>query len=149
MHPVSLAVVAMLFIAGCSTPTQAPVASLQTSTPEKSYVVLSGPSGDQIATGAQGSMVAGVSWSAFRDYSFNSYSDAILRSDSAKARDIADYLNRNPSARVAIDGYNPSRAAVVRTALLNAGVPDHKIQVGAYVEPQDRRLNNVVVLVSN
>jgi outer membrane protein OmpA-like peptidoglycan-associated protein len=134
MRPVFLAVVAMLFIAGCSTPRPAPVASLHIS--------------DQSATGAQGSMVAGVYWSTFRDYSFNSYSDAILRSDNYKAREIADYLNRNPSARVAIDGYNPSRAAVVRTALLNAGVPDHKIQVGAYVEPQDRRLNNIVVLVS-
>jgi len=55
-------------------------------------------------------------------------SDDILRSDGNKAREIADYMNRNPSLRVGIDGSSARRVANVRDALINAGVPAYKIQ---------------------
>ena len=61
-------------------------------------------------------MAGGGSWSSYRDYTFNPNDDDILRVDGNKAREIADYMNRNPSYRVAIDGSNSRRvnAFVVR-----------------------------------
>jgi outer membrane protein OmpA-like peptidoglycan-associated protein len=100
-------------------------------------------------TGAQGSSAGNGGWSSYRDYTFNVNSDDILRSDGNKAREIADYMDRNPSARVAIDGSNERRVSNVRDAVINAGVPAYKIQTGAFGDPQVRRDGQVAVLVSN
>jgi outer membrane protein OmpA-like peptidoglycan-associated protein len=107
-----------------------------------------GPQGAIGPTGAQGS-VAGGGWNAYRNYTFNVDSDAILRSDSNKAGEIADYMNRNPSFRVAIDGSSEQRVSNVRNALIDAGVPSYKIQTGAYGDAQFRRDGGVAVLVGN
>jgi outer membrane protein OmpA-like peptidoglycan-associated protein len=110
------------------------------------------PQGTQGAigqTGAQGPMAKGGGWNLYRDYSFNADSEIIVIADSNKAREVADYLNRNPSYRVAIDGSNPGRVGSVRNALIDAGVPASKIQTGAYGDPQLRRERRVAVLVSN
>ena len=101
------------------------------------------------ATGAEGPMAAGGSWSLYRDYTFNSYSNEILYSDSRKAQEIARYVSQNPSYRVGIDGRSESRVSNVRSALLDAGVPAHKIQVGAFGDPQLRREDRVAVLLAN
>ena len=61
-----------------------------------------GPQGAVGPTGAQGASAGNGGWSSYRDYTFNVNSDDILRSDGNKAREIADYTNRNPSSRVAI-----------------------------------------------
>jgi outer membrane protein OmpA-like peptidoglycan-associated protein len=108
-----------------------------------------GPQGAVGPTGAQGPLAGGGSWSSYRDYTFASNDDGILRVDGNKAREIADYMNRNPSYRVAIDGSNSRRVNSVRGALIDAGVPAHKIQTGAYGDPQFRRDDRVAVLVSN
>jgi outer membrane protein OmpA-like peptidoglycan-associated protein len=94
-------------------------------------------------------MIGGGNWSPYRDYSFNVNSDEILRSDGNKAREIADYMNQNPSARVAIDGNSERRVNRVRNALIDAGVPADKIQTGSFGDPQQRRDNRVAVLVSS
>jgi outer membrane protein OmpA-like peptidoglycan-associated protein len=94
-------------------------------------------------------MAGGGSWSSYRDYTFNRNDDDILRVDGNKAGEIADYMNRNPSYRVAIDGSNSRRVNAVRGALIDAGVPAYKIQTGAYGDPQLRRDDRVAVLVSN
>ena len=94
-------------------------------------------------------MAGGGNWSSYRDYSFSANSNDILRSDGNKAREIADYTNQNPSSRVAIDGSNERRVSNVRDALLDAGVPAHKIQTGAFGDAQARRDGRVAVLVSN
>ena len=94
-------------------------------------------------------MVGGGGWSWYSDYTFNVNSDDILRSDGNKAREIADYMNRNPSFRVAIDGANERRVASVRDALINAGVPAYKIQTGAFGDPQLRRNSRVAVLLGS
>ena len=86
---------------------------------------------------------------AYRDYTFNTNSNEILRSDSGKAREIASYMDQNPSRRVGIDGSNERRVGVVRDALMVAGVPASKIQTGAFGDPQLRRDGRVAVLVSN
>jgi hypothetical protein len=59
-------------------------------------------------------------WSSYRDYTFSVNSDDILRSDGNKAREIADYMNQNPSSRIAIDGSNQRRVGNVRAALIDA-----------------------------
>jgi outer membrane protein OmpA-like peptidoglycan-associated protein len=108
-----------------------------------------GPQGPIGPTGAQGPMVGNSGWSAYRDYTFNANSNEILGSDSSKAREVANYTDRNPSVRVGIDGSNERRVVVVRDALIVAGVPASKIQTGAFGDPQLRRDGRVGVLVSN
>jgi hypothetical protein len=105
-----------------------------------------GPQGATGPTGARGTTAGG--WNAYRDYTFNVNSNEILSSDGNKAREIADYLNQNPSARIAIDGTNQARVARVRTAVIDAGVPAYKIQTGSFDDPQLRRDGRVAVLVS-
>jgi outer membrane protein OmpA-like peptidoglycan-associated protein len=94
-------------------------------------------------------MAGGGNWSSYRDYSFNANSDAILASDDHKTREIASYMNQNPSFRVGIDGSNDRRVGSVRDALIDAGVPADKIQTGAFGDPQLRDNSRVAVLVSN
>jgi hypothetical protein len=72
-----------------------------------------------------------------------------VRSDGNKAREIANYMDRNPSSRVGIDGPNELRVGNVREALIEAGVPPYKIQTGAFGDPQLRRDGRVAVLFSN
>jgi hypothetical protein len=59
-----------------------------------------------------------------------------------------NYLNQNPNATVAIDGTS-DRAASVRNALLQAGVPAYKIQYGTFGDPKMQRDRQVQVLVSS
>jgi len=108
-----------------------------------------GPQGTIGPIGQQGASGAGENWSSYRDYRFNVNSDDILSSDGNKAREVADYLQQNPSARVAIDGSSERRVSRVRTALMDAGVPAYKIQTGAFGDAQQRRDGQVMVLVSN
>ena len=108
-----------------------------------------GPQGPIGPTGAQGSIAGNSGWSSYRDYTFNANSNEILGSDSSKAREVANYMDRNPTVRVGIDGSNERRVVVVRDALIVAGVPAAKIQTGAFGDPQLRRDGRVGVLVSN
>jgi outer membrane protein OmpA-like peptidoglycan-associated protein len=108
-----------------------------------------GAQGNVGPTGAQGPMVASSGWNSYRDYTFKSDNDNIISGDRNKAREIAAYMNNNPSARIALDGSNAQRVNIVRGALLNAGVPASRIQTGAYGNPQYRRNSRVAVLVSN
>jgi outer membrane protein OmpA-like peptidoglycan-associated protein len=108
-----------------------------------------GPQGTTGSTGVQGPMAEGGSWSPYRNYTFNTGSDAILASDDNKAWEVARYMNQNPSYRVAVDGPNGRRVSNVRDALINAGVPVEKILVGSYGDPQLRRDDRVAVLMSN
>lgn len=66
-----------------------------------------------------------------------------------RAGDIATYMNRNPSQRIALDNSNTRRIEVVRATLIDAGVSAYKIQSGAFGDPQFRRDGRVEVLVSN
>jgi hypothetical protein len=108
-----------------------------------------GSQGAMGQTGAQGPLAANGSWSPYRDYTFNSSSDAIGSADSGKAREIANYMGQNPSYRLGIDGYNANRVDNVRDALVNAGVPAFKIQTGPFGDPQLRRDSRVAVLLTS
>jgi hypothetical protein len=93
-------------------------------------------------------LAGAAGWSLYRDYTFPGYSDDIQRSDSNKSREVADYMNQNPSSRIAIDGPNPRYVHSVVESLTDAGVPAYKIQTSAVGDPQLRRERRVAVLVS-
>jgi outer membrane protein OmpA-like peptidoglycan-associated protein len=57
-------------------------------------------------------------------------------------------MAQNPSLQLDIDGPSNARAASVRDALVQAGVPAYKIQMGAVGDPQLRRNDRVEVLIS-
>jgi outer membrane protein OmpA-like peptidoglycan-associated protein len=92
---------------------------------------------------------SGSAWNFYRDYTFSNTSDDIIPPDSSKAREIAQYLRQNPGARVAIDGPNEGYIRSVRDALMDAGVPRSKIEIGSYGDPRRRGDHRVLVLVSN
>src|SRR5438067_2088765 len=106
-----------------------------------------GPQGSIGATGAQGAIgsVGGNNgWNLYRAFTFEGRSDDITGADSNKARDIANYLNRNPSFRVAIDGPSARYVHSVVDALKDAGVPASKLQTSAFGDPpfhSDRRVD--------
>ena len=120
-----------------------------------------GPTGATGATGAQGNIgatgaqgpLAGITpsgrWNTFREYNFNVGRDDIGNADSGKASEVAAYLNQNPNARVAIDGYETRRTTAVREELVKAGVPAYKMQVTNSGDPQGRNERRVQVLVSS
>lgn len=76
-----------------------------------------------------------------------------------QAAEIAVYLNQNPSLKVGIDGSSPRgsdsravdlaglRVISVRNALINAGVPTSRIEVGSFGDPQLIREGRVEVLI--
>jgi outer membrane protein OmpA-like peptidoglycan-associated protein len=107
-----------------------------------------GPQGPIGPTGAQGLIAGNGGWNSYRDYTFNTNSNEILRADDTKARDIAIYMDQNPSLRIGLDGSNTRRVGVVREALIEAGVPSSRIETGAFGDPQLRRNGRVAVLVS-
>jgi hypothetical protein len=119
-----------------------------------------GPAGPTGATGAQGTIgatgaqgpggIAGTpdTWSHYRDIWFDANRSELRLSEYSKVSDIANYLNQNPNAAVAIDGTS-DRAASVRNALLQAGVPASRIQYGTYGDPGLQRDRQVQVLVSS
>ena len=88
-------------------------------------------------------------WTSYWEYTFNTNSNEILRSDRSKAKEIANYMDQNRSFRIGLDGSSERRVGVVRDALMVAGVPASKIQTGAFGDPQLRRDGRVAVLVSN
>jgi hypothetical protein len=62
--------------------------------------------------------------------------------------DIAAYIAQNPSLQLDIDGPSNSRAGSVRDALVQAGIPAYKIQMGAVGDPQLRRNDRVEVQIN-
>ena len=119
-----------------------------------------GPAGPTGATGAQGEIgatgargpggIAGTpdTWSLYRDIWFDPNRSVMRSAEYGKVSDIANYLAQNPDATVAIDGTS-DRAASVRNALLEAGVPAYKMQYGTFGDPRLQRDRQVQVLVSS
>jgi len=101
------------------------------------------------ASGSAGPDGRKSGWSSHADYTFgtNSTRDPACRPQ--QGGEIATYMDRNPSQRIALDSSSTSRVGVVRAALIDAGVPASRIENGAYGDPQRRRDGRVEVLVSN
>jgi len=121
-----------------------------------------GSTGAQGDTGSKGDKgVAGIvgQWTSYRDYSFN-YNDArVASADSVKTAGIAAYMRDNPSLSLGLDGsMDPNgadpkdqdlrdrRVEAVRSNLVEAGVPAHRIKVGSFGDPSTRRDRRVEVL---
>jgi hypothetical protein len=114
---------------------------------------MQGPSGP---TGAHGLVGAVDRWTPYRAFGFDNGTADIQASDRSTVSEIAMYLAKNPSLEVGIDGTaNPrfqslsaGRVSAVRTALMQAGVPDYKIRRGAFNDPLFVRDGRVEVLLS-
>jgi outer membrane protein OmpA-like peptidoglycan-associated protein len=95
-------------------------------------------------------------WTPYRDFWFDSNKSDLQSSDSGKVSDIANYVSQRAGRHVAIDGsIDPNnadlsnrRVSAVRNALVEAGVPSSKIQIGAFADPQLQRDRRVEVLVA-
>jgi flagellar motor protein MotB len=118
-----------------------------------------GPAGAQGAigpTGGQGPVGIVSRWTSYRVISFDYAGADLSTSDSRTVSEIAAYMAKNPSLQAGLDGYrdpsNPNlsgrRVAAVRNAMIVAGVPSYKIQVGAFGDPQFSRDGRVEVLLN-
>lgn len=99
-------------------------------------------------------------WVPYQRFGFEQEGIAIRASDMRQAADIAAYMRENPTARLGLDGspllqtaawrgqdLGERRIGTIRDALIKAGTPAHKIQVGAFGDPLFRRDNQVEVLL--
>ena len=118
---------------------------------------VTGATGSQGMTGSQGQPGAsdpganpgvgpGAGWVSLRDIRFDYDNADINAFEMKKITEIATYLNDNPNARLGIDGttdlrrginkYNATlsaqREANVRDALIRAGVPTNRIEIGSF-----------------
>jgi|GEM_PF-1218291 len=109
-----------------------------------------GPMGAQGPAGPAGAQAqVAKNWSTFRNFLFDFDKSAIRAKETSHISDIAAYLEKNPTARVGIDGHTDSRGTdlhnqglserrvnAVRDALVNAGVAAGRIHAGAFGESQ-------------
>jgi outer membrane protein OmpA-like peptidoglycan-associated protein len=121
---------------------------------------LQGEQGETGPAGAQGAVGTVKLWTAYQEFNFNRTSADISALDMNTVSDIAAYLARNPSLEVGIDGsmdtrrsnqqdrdLSNHRADSVREALIQAGVPADKIQMGAFADPTRRHEGQILVLI--
>jgi OmpA family protein/collagen triple helix repeat protein len=125
-----------------------------------------GPSGDAGTQGTKGPIgaqgQAGIvnHWTEYRQINFRKNAATIHSSGMNTISEIAAYSAKNPSLQIGIDGSMNSssaqpidqdlsdrRVSAVRTALIQAGVPAHKIEVGAFNDPQLPHDSSVDVLL--
>jgi outer membrane protein OmpA-like peptidoglycan-associated protein len=101
-------------------------------------------------------------WTSYRDFWFAFDNSDLQASDASTVSEITAYMNQNPSLRLGIDGSTDSRGTdprsqtlsarridTVRNALIQAGVPAHRIQTGAFGDQGLRRDRRVEVLISS
>jgi len=94
---------------------------------------------------------------SYREFWFNANSADILSAQTSVIADMADYVKRNPSLCVGIDGYldwrnadlSNRRVDAVRNGLVNAGVPAERIKIGAYGDSKLRHEGRVEVLIKS
>jgi outer membrane protein OmpA-like peptidoglycan-associated protein len=99
-------------------------------------------------------------WTAYEQFNFGGSNTQVPPSEMDTVNDIAAYLIRNPSLEVGIDGsmdhatsdrsdrrLSNKRAESVREALMQAGVPSNKIQMGAFADPDRRHEGQIQVLI--
>jgi outer membrane protein OmpA-like peptidoglycan-associated protein len=99
-------------------------------------------------------------WTTYREFNFQPTEATIQTAERDKVSEIATFLTRNPSFEVGIDGsmeafkyskrdrdLSDRRADSVRDALIDAGVPASKIQVGVFSAPERRQEGQIQVLI--
>ena len=110
-------------------------------------------------TGAQGPAGAVYRWTSYRAFWFDSDTTNLRSSDMSQVAEIAEYMKQNPSLKIGIDGSSPSganrrardladrRSTAVRNALIDAGVPGSRIEMGAFGDRHLVREGRVEVLL--
>lgn len=105
---------------------------------------------------AQAQQSTEARWSSYRDIWFDYESAAMDSSHRESIRDAANYLQQNPSYRLAIDAdaadpgtLRAKRVAAVREALIAAGIPRYKIQEGRFGDERLRRDRRVEILIDS
>jgi outer membrane protein OmpA-like peptidoglycan-associated protein len=98
-------------------------------------------------------------WTSYRAFWFDSESADLRSSDTEQVSEIADYMEQNPSLKVGIDGSIPRgsdsrkldlaglRIIAVRNALIKAGVPASRIEMGVFGDVRLVRERRVEVLL--
>jgi peptidoglycan-associated lipoprotein len=99
-------------------------------------------------------------WTLYRDFRFDYDRSELRASEMKKVSEIAHYLKKNPSLNVGLDGsmdprgtdprnqdLNNRRVSAIRDALVEAGVPASKIQMGAFGDTQLLRDRRVAALI--
>jgi outer membrane protein OmpA-like peptidoglycan-associated protein len=115
----------------------------------------SGARGVAGATGDQGPVGLIDRWNSYRVINFDSGSSRLSYADENTISQAAAYLGQNPSLQIGIDGYrdpdnqsqSESRIAAVRNGLIQAGVPSHRVMVGAFGDQQYSRDGRVELLL--
>jgi hypothetical protein len=93
-------------------------------------------------------------WTFYRDFWFNEDSAALEASDRDSIRDVARYVHQNNDRYLAIDAgasegaLRNQRIAVIRDALVAAGVPKSRIQEGRFGDERLRRERRVEILIN-
>ena len=113
------------------------------------------PEGDLINGGA-----GKESWTAFAEFTFDFDEARMQAPDKDKVTKAAAYVAANPSAQIGLDGRSDPngnglrnqtltdrRVAAVRDALIKAGIPSEKIQIGNFAGPQARRDREVAAVI--
>jgi hypothetical protein len=114
-----------------------------------------GPKGEVGPVGPQGPAGIVPCWVSYRDFWFSENSADILSAQKSVLAEMADYVKRNPSLVLGIDGFMDShhedlsnnRVNSVRNALIDAGVPAERIKTGAFGDSKLRRDGRVEVLI--
>ena len=119
-----------------------------------------GPQGPVGATGAQGPAGIVSRWTLYRDFQFGNNRSDLQAAEVNKVSEIARYLEANPSLKVGLDGsldprgtdprdqgLSKQRVTTIHDALVNAGVPDSRIETGAFGDTKLTRDRRVAVLL--
>ena len=101
-----------------------------------------------------------TSWTLYREFWFENEQATLQASEMTKVAEIALYAKQSPSLKVGLDGSMPAhgtdprnqdlstrRVNAIRDALIQAGVPEAKIHVGAFGDAQLARDRRVAVLI--
>ena len=108
-----------------------------------------GTTGPAVEQAPRANATQAASWTLYRAYDFAYANYDIQDNDLRKAGQVAEYIRQGKSLEVALDGSSTRRVHAVRDALISAGVPPEKIQMGAYGDPNLRTDRRVAVLVRN
>jgi outer membrane protein OmpA-like peptidoglycan-associated protein len=106
--------------------------------------------------GGQGIVGVVGTWTPYRAFGFDEGRSDVRMVDQTTAREISQYLSQNPSLGIALDGstdmrfqnLSVARTNAVRSSLIQAGVPAHKIQSVSFNDPQLARDGRVEVLLA-
>jgi outer membrane protein OmpA-like peptidoglycan-associated protein len=99
-------------------------------------------------------------WVPYRSFRFDDGRADIRAVDQRQIADVAAFLAQNPTLRLGIDdtivpgvtdanelNLGRRRIAVIRDALIQAGTPPYRIEMGAFADPRRRRNQQVELLL--